>query len=239
MKRAKYVLLILVAIVLTVIFIGIQLIKNEGSQKQNKSSQDLNARDSLKVHNVIRDKISSKNSKLKDSVFVHTADMDTILSNWKTYTNNQYGFTFQYPSTWSKFGDENNVADRMGNIVAIEVNFIDSLSNTTLLVSYHLPPNGVELYRYAVSQYESSQGWYVKGGKMIKIAGNKAVKVNTEMIVGGRGTKLNPPLRLILVDFLDKKQTGEIQLQFKTPLPDDDIEVAKFERLLSTFEFTN
>lgn len=220
MKRDKFVLLLLVAIILIAIFISIKLVKNENSQKQNKLSQSLSTKDSIIAHNAIKDTIS-------------------IPSSWKTYTNNKHFFTFQYPSTWSKFGEESNVVDRLGNDVAVEVNFIDSLSHSTLLVSYHLPPNGADLYLYAVSQYESSQGWYEKDGKLIEVDGKKAVRAFASMSISGRGTKLNPPLRLILVDFLDKQQTGAFQLQFKTPILNDKIEVAKFEGLLSTFKFTN
>lgn len=234
MKRSKYVLLLLVVFIL--IAIGIYITRSRNSIKQN--NQDSNIMDSVKVQNDIRDTISPQDLNVQDSVQVQKVAKDTLSTNWKTY-NSTLGVTFQYPNTWSKYGEENNVVDRLGNIVAIEVNFIDSLTTTTLLVSHHLPPEGKELFRYAVSQYESSQGWYEKGGKLIEIAGNKAVEAFTIMSVSGRGTALNPPLRLILIDFLDKQQTGAIQLQFKTPLPDDNIEVAKFEKLLSTIEFTN
>jgi hypothetical protein len=44
---------------------------------------------------------------------------------------------------------------------------------------------------------------------------------------------------VIVVDFLDKQKTGEIELQFKTPLTDDGLEVSKFDKLLTTFKFTN
>jgi hypothetical protein len=182
--------------------------------------------------------ISEKNM-VQDSIKVLNAIKDSIPSNWNTYTDNALGVYFKYPDTWTKYGEENNVINRSGNIAAVEVNFIDSLSNTTLLISYHLSPNGAELYKYAVSQYESSQGWYEKDGKLIEIDGSKAVVAFTEMRVSGRGTALNPPLRLILIDFLDKQQTGAIQLQFKTPFPDEEAEVAKFRLLLSTFKFTN
>lgn len=215
MKKGKYVLLFLVVLIL--IAIGIFIKRNENKIKQNIPIQDTVSRDSVNVFN---------------------ANKESIPSNWKTYTNNKLGFTFQFPITWSQYGEESNVVDRLGNTVAIEVNFIDSLSHTTLLISYHLPPKGVELYRYAISQYESSQGWYEKGAKMIEIAGNKGVQAFTEMRISGRGTALNPPLRLILVDFLDKQKTGTVQLQFKTPLRDDNVEVAKFSLLLSTFKFT-
>jgi hypothetical protein len=233
MKRAKYVILLLALLIL--IAIGLLITNNRNSIKEN--NQVANTKDSIKVHSIIRDTILSQKSNIKDSVIVHNSIKHTIPSDWKTYNSRKLGFTFQYPNTWSKYGEENNIVDRLGNIVAIEVNFIDSLTSSTLLVSYHLPPEGKELYQYAISQYKSSQGWYEKGGKLLEVAGNKAVEAYTKMSISGRGTALNPALRLILVDFLDRHQTGAIELQFKTPLPNDSIEVAKFEQLLSTFKF--
>jgi hypothetical protein len=234
MKRAKYVFLLLAVFIL--IAIGIFITNDRNPIKQN--NQNSNNEDTVKVLKVIRGKITSQNLKVQDSIFVHNAKRVIIPSSWKTYTNKQYGFTFQYPGTWSKYGEENNIVNRLGSIVAIEVNFIDSLTSSTLLVSYHLPPEGKELYQYAISQYKSSQGWYERGGRLLVVAGNNAVEAFTKMSISGRGTALNPALRLILVDFLDKQQTGAIELQFKTPLPNDSFEVAKFERLLSTFKFS-
>lgn len=153
-------------------------------------------------------------------------------SNWKTYTNNKLGFTFQHPSAWINKGKDIEVVNLSGTIKAIEINFTDTIFKTTLLVTYHLAPYGAELYRYAVSQYDST-----RCGKQIEVAGNNAIETITTISIDGKGHTLNPPLRLIVIYFLDKKQTGEIELQFKTPLSNHDIEVSKFKQLLSTFKF--
>lgn len=169
----------------------------------------------------------------------NNSNEDTIPSSWKTYNNNNLGITFQYPESWSKYGEESNVINRTGVKIGIKINFIDTLSQTTLLIDFNLAPNGIELYNYAVSQYESSLGLYASGGKYIEVAGNKAIQAFTTMSIDGKGNIIHPTFRLIIVDFLDKRHTGLFELQFRTPLPDDDIEVAKFKQLLSTFKFTN
>jgi len=168
-----------------------------------------------------------------------SAQNNTALSSWKTYTNDKYGFSFQYPSEWTKYGKEANVIDKTGSIVAIRVDFIRRSTRTTILIEYHLAPHGDRLYQYAVSQYNSSKGWYEKGGKEIQVAGSKAVEAFTTINIDGRGNAINPPIRIILVNFLDKQKTGSIDLKFTTPLPHDDIEVAKFTKLLSTFKFSD
>ena len=164
---------------------------------------------------------------------------DSIPSSLKIYSNTALGLTFQYPSTWSKYGEDANVSDRNGNLMVIGINFIDTISHTTLLIEYHLAPKGTDFYQYAVSQFDSAQGWYAKDSKKIDVAGNKAIEAFTTITIDGRGKALNPSLRLILVDFLDKQQTGAFEIQFKTPLPESDIEVTKFNQLLSTIKFAN
>lgn len=235
MKKSKYVLLLLIIFIL--IAIGIYITNNRNSIKEN--NQVTNSKDSAKVHNAIKDTIPSQDFKVQDSVNKSESNKVTIPSNWKTYTNNQYGFTLQYPSTWSKYGKDANVIDRSGTIIAIKINFIDTVSNTTLLIKYHLAPKGAELYNNVVSQFDSAQGLYSNGVKQIDVAGQKAIKAISTVSIDGKEHVLNPPEKLILVDLLDKQQTGEIQLQFRTPLTDDKIELDKFERLLSTFKFIN
>ena len=165
---------------------------------------------------------------------VQNDDEKELTKNPATYTNNRLGFTFQYPSTWFKNGKDAEVVNLSGTVTAVEINFTDTVSKTTFLIAYHLAPKGAELYQYAVSQYDSS-----RGDKQIEVAGNKAIESYTTIHIDGRGNTLNPSLRLIVVYFLDKKQTGEIELQFKTPVTNENSEVAKFNQLLSSFKFIN
>lgn len=156
----------------------------------------------------------------------------------KTYTNHKLGFSFPYPANWFQNGKEEEAVNLSGAPTVVTVNFSDSLSPTTLSVEYHLAPKGAELYRYAVSQLAAMQGWYATGGKQTEVAGHKAIEANTILDKDGRGKPLNPPVRLIVVDFLDKQQTGGIEIQFRTPVP-EEAEVAKFRQLLSAFKFTD
>lgn len=218
MKRAKYVLLLLAAIILIATVIGIQITRNTNSMKQNKSNQDLNTKDSVNVHGDI---------------------CGTIPSGWKIFADNKFSFGFQYPSTWIKQGNDAEIVNISGNVVSIGVFFSDTLSNCTLSVEYHLAPHGADLYKYAFSQYRSSDGRLAEGSNLIEVGGIKAIETNKLIRRDGKGKLLNPPLRLVLVDFLDIQQTGAVEIQFKVPIPDRNNEVVKFKKLLSTFKFIN
>lgn len=162
---------------------------------------------------------------------------DSVPQTWKTYSDDRLGLTFKYPSSWVKQGKDAEAVNLSGVTTVIGVYFSDTISKTIFSIEYHLPPNGAELYRYTLSQYDSSRGWYAKDGKKIQVAGNEAIEANTILSVNGKGKKLNPPLRVIIVDFLDRNQTGEMELQFTTPLPQEEMEVDNFKRLLSTIKF--
>ena len=161
---------------------------------------------------------------------------NAIQTEWKIYSDTILGIGFQYPNTWSKNDQNVNVSDEFGNLILIELNFIDTLTGSTFLLSYHLAPKGAEFYKYNVSQFNSSKGWYEKNKKVTTIDGLQAYESIVILNIDGRGHTLNPIIKLILIDFLDKQQTGSFQMQFKTPLP-DDVEISKFNYLLSTFKF--
>lgn len=208
----------LLFLIFTVVAIGIIFSLKEIFQSKGYVKQYSNNLDSARVYNTIE---------------------DTISANWKTYYNSRLGFTFQYPNTWSNLPEEVEVVDLYGNITAVEINFSDTIFKTSFLIGYHFAPNGAELFKYLISQFESANGLYKDGGKMIEVSGCEALEAFTTIDMNGKGNVLDPPFRLIVVDFLDKSKTGEIQLQFRVPLPNDDKEVAKFRRLLSSFKLNN
>jgi len=165
---------------------------------------------------------------------------DTIPSIMKTYSNTALGLTFQYPNTWSKYGEDANAINRNGEVMSINISFIDTISKSIFNLAYHLAPYGAELYKFAQDQFNSSQGWYANSGaKQIEVAGNKAIESFNTMSSDIKGNIYDPPLRFVHIIFLDKLQTGEFDLQFNTPLPESDTEIAKFNQLLSSIKFTN
>lgn len=158
---------------------------------------------------------------------------------WKTYSNDKYGFSFQYPTVWVKRGNDVPIGDRSGNTAGISINFIDTISNSTLSVDYHAFPYGLDFYNYVLSQFNSSLGWYATERKQIKVGESEAIQAITEITVNGKGNPINPPLRIIVIDFLDKRNNGEIELQFRSTLPTAVVEVDRLKKLLSTFRFIN
>ncbi|MCX6199293.1 MAG: PsbP-related protein [Bacteroidetes bacterium] len=173
-----------------------------------------------------------------DTTALVTQDKKIIPSSTKTYSNTNLGFSFHYPAEWSKEVKDAEVVNLSGAVTSVEINFNDTKSQTTLALACRFT-KGSELYQYAVSQFKSKQGWYAKDAKQIEVAGKKAIEANLLSSTDGKGNQLNTPMKLIVVDLLDKKQTGEIQLQFKTPVANTEKGIAEFNRLLSSFKFND
>jgi hypothetical protein len=163
---------------------------------------------------------------------------DSIPSNYRTYTNDKYGFSFQYPDSWIIADKEAEIPSLSGAIAAVEIYFTDSTEHTVLLVAYHLAPNGSNLFKYNLAQYQSKKGWYKNNaGSKTSFAGVVAIQATDTLSRNGKGERIKPALKSVIVDFLDKEQTGTFELQFKTPLPIAQREESKFKHLLSTFSF--
>lgn len=171
---------------------------------------------------------------LDEASYVPPSSTENI--TFSTYTDTVNGITFKYPSTWSK-GEVSNITNLSGTTTSVEVNFTDTTSDTTLLVTYHLAPAGLVLYNSLLSDFNSSKGWYVTGGKKIQVAGKTAIEANMIYTVNGKGEPISP-LQNTIVDFLDKNQTGEIELQLQTPVSNKDTQALVFNQILSSFQFT-
>lgn len=235
MKKSKYVLMLLIVFIL--IAIGIFIINDRNSIIKN--NQDTNIKDSVKVNNITWDTIPSQNSNRQDSFKASSTIKNTIPSNWKAYNNNSLGVTFKYPDTWTKNGEESNAINRNGEVMSISVNLIDTISNSNFNLAFHLAPYGAEVYKLAEDDYNSSKSSNESDTKQITVSGNNAIETFTTMSKDIKGNIYDPALKLIHVVFLDKQKTGGYNLNFRTPAPGSEKEIAKFNQLLSTFKFIN
>ena len=163
-------------------------------------------------------------------------DTVQIPGDWKTFTDSQYGFSFQYPSTWNQFGIVQKPTDRNGNISAVIVDFHSGISGEQFHVEYNLPPNGTQLYQSQISDFNSQQGWYVSGAKNVLVAGKQALEANMVNKVNGRGTPIDP-VKIIIVNFSDNNNAGDFELMLNIPVASIGNEVSNFEKVLTTFKF--
>ena len=159
-------------------------------------------------------------------------------ANWKTYTNDKLGFTFQYPAAWTKDAEDANVTNLKGASTEIDIRFTDAATQTTLLVAYHLAPNGTTLYEYAVSQFHARKDQYATNGKEVTVGGNAAIQGSSAYSIDGKGHRMAAPLKTVFVDVQDKAKTGELQFQFQTPEAGADMQLAAFNQVLTSFKFT-
>ena len=169
---------------------------------------------------------------------VTTHPKDSIPSTWKTYTNKNLGISFQYPGSWLQLGNESKSVNRSGGVMSISISFMDTITQSTLFIEYHLPPYGAELFKNSLAEFNSSRDQAgATSRKTITVAGSKALETISTMTKDIKGNIYDPPLTIIQVVFLDKQQTGEFHLRFKTPIPNSGTESHRLNQLLSTIEF--
>jgi hypothetical protein len=161
----------------------------------------------------------------------------SVQSGWRTYTNTKFGFSFIYPSSWSQQDNDREIIDATGVVTTLNITFANPSSKTTILIAYTLAPNGLKAYQDIASQFNSAQGHYAKDARLIEVAGRKAFEGSITIDKDGRGNILTSPFKIMVINFLDKKGTGKIELQFKTPLTNENLEGDRFKQLLSSFTF--
>jgi len=172
-------------------------------------------------------------------IYGQAAVKKEVSGGLKSYVNERYGFSFQYPANWQKENKDVEAIDRKGAVTSVEINFMDSTTKTSLSVAYHLAPRGAELYKFQLADYKAAKGFYTKSRKQVTVAGVQGIQGVSSITKDGKGNKQNPIVRLIVVDFLDKNKTGEFQLQFKTPITCETAESARLKKLLASFKITN
>ncbi|MBS1620116.1 MAG: hypothetical protein JST10_16610 [Bacteroidetes bacterium] len=184
-----------------------------------------------KVNTISKNNIDTSNQILTPS------EKNAAASNWKIYSNDKLGIRFHYPDTWLKQGKDAEVINLSGTIIKRGCYFSDSTNQTRFSLEYSLDSNAAKIFQYAKSQYNLPQNSSSNKNRIFLVDGSEAIEISKEFTVNGKGNKINPPLRIIIVDFMDKNKKGEIQIQFQTPVTKEFEEENNFQWLLSSFRF--
>ena len=200
----------------------------------------------------------STNSPVPDVTTPASSTTTISTANWKTYINTGCDYSFQYPDSWSQSGNESNAIDRNGVVLSRIVDFIDTASqgvelsdgnnNQIAAAKDHMHVDcytmGTVNYNDELSRYNNSSDVFVQNKKTINVAGQTAIvgdQKNTATISQGAhpGHTIIPDHR-VYAFFLHKDHTRSLYFEFDTPLNGNDaVEVANFEKLLSTFKFVS
>jgi len=192
-----------------------------------------------------------------NSFTINSAPAKTIsTTDWKTYTNTGCGYSFQYPDSWSQLGSQSNAIDRNGVVLSRLVDFMDTASqgiersdgsNNQIYApkdNMHIEcyTMGTAVYNDELSRYNNSSDIFAQTKKTITVGGQTAIvgeMKNTATISGGEHPgRTVIPSHNMYVFFLHKDQTHSLYFEFDTPLGGNDtVEIANFEKLLTTFKF--
>lgn len=156
-----------------------------------------------------------------DNSFTINASTKTIsTTNWKTYTNTEYGFSFKYPSNW-------DTPSGLFNGKIFEVYSKESI--TVPFINYH-PSNN----KLTMNDFVGTSGGHDATDIPVKIsvAGQNASKFTYETATNGRGQPY--PLFNQQVGFGDHKG-GFFVINFAVPPTEKENGINLFNQILSSF----
>jgi len=183
-----------------------------------------------------------------------TANISTV--NWNTYMDTECGYSFLYPDSWSLWGKNSNAIDLNGNILSRKVDFMDTFSqgierfdgnnNEIAETKDHMHVDcytmGNAVYNDELTRYNNSSDIFSQNKKTITIGGQTAIvgdmKDTATTSSGEHAGRTIIPSHRMYVFFLHKDKTRALYFEFDTPLNGKDaVEIANFEKVLSTFKF--
>jgi len=137
-------------------------------------------------------------------------------ANWKTYTNDKYGFSFKYPNTWTITNDKPG-----------QTGFVDQ--NLTI------KGDGSEEFQLWINP----DGFGLEGASDIytaKIQNGKFIVTSKEKREPNSDfPELTPQ---VAIGTVDDQTNNSYTLAYSFAMPDRTAELAKFDQILSTFKFT-
>lgn len=179
--------------------------------------------------------VLNKNKKVAEVVPTATPTPTDETANWKTYENQDYGYSIKYPKELTL-----KIASKTGGIISSEVLIGDEIQKTSFIGAHGISNFEVIVYQNKNSQ--SIQEWLDERVKGAQIA--QKYEFKEDLFVDG-----NPARRYSMFEF-DKQ--GEIIISSKNnyfyyihfPESDpNDPDFAKnkiiYQKMLSTFKFTN
>lgn len=138
-----------------------------------------------------------------------------VTANWKTYTNDTYGFSFKYPSDWSI---TNNTPGQNGSVNQ-NLTIVGSGSEKLQL---WVNPDGFG--------FEGASDFYqakIEGGKLVVTSKEKR-EPNSDF----------PELTPQVVIGTTSGNANTFSVSYSFAMADRNAELLKFDQILSTFQFT-
>lgn len=159
------------------------------------------------------------------------------ITNWKTYTNTQYGFEFSYPARWNASTTQEHDPESIqlglyhGRVGNNDNSAFFSLSKPTD-PKYGLPVSPEEWARIYYHNYTGPEGYAKR--ENVTINGMNVIKYTTHAIVDN---KKNPIIDSIRYTFVKNSLLYTFLANFYGQEPSNDF-FKLFDQVIFTFKFT-
>lgn len=127
---------------------------------------------------------------------------------WKTVEDTEVVLTLKLPENFEPAGIPYRALDAKGKLLNVESRYLDKATGNEVDIKFYPQPNADKIFAYLEKQYKAGAGFFKNGRKKIRIAGNEALYGVSVRRFDGKGHRLNPPAKVIVLAWKDPHLQG-------------------------------
>ncbi len=131
---------------------------------------------------------------------------------WKTVEDTAVVLTLKLPENFQLVGKPYRALDAKGKLLNVESRYLDKATGNEVDIKFYPEPNADKIFAYLEKQYIARAGFFKNGRKKIRIAGNEALYGVSVRRFDGKGHRLNPPAKVIVLAWKDPHRQGMYEI---------------------------
>jgi len=131
---------------------------------------------------------------------------------WKTVEDTAVVLTLKLPENFQPAGKPYRALDAKGKLLNVESRYLDKATGNEADIKFYPEPNADKIFAYLEKQYKAGAGFFKNGRKKIRIAGNEALYGVSVRRFDGKGHRLNPPAKVIVLAWKDAHRQGMYEI---------------------------
>ncbi len=131
---------------------------------------------------------------------------------WKTVEDTAVVLTLKLPENFEPAGIPYRALDAKGKLLNVESRYLDKATGNEVDIKFYPEPNADKIYAYLEKQYKAGAGFFKNGRKKIRIAGHEALYGVSVRRFDGKGHRLNPPAKVIVLARKDPHRQGMYEI---------------------------
>ncbi len=154
---------------------------------------------------------------------------------WKDIMDKETGLRFRLPYYFIKNGKTIKAFGRQNELLNVESRYTDTLGGNELIFKVYPQDHAQSIYEYQAKQFENKSGFFKQSRKEIIVKDQKALYGISVRRFDGKGHKLNPPAKVVMVVWFDRSSGQTYEVIFRA-VKGDSQSVSLFNRILYSIQ---